>query len=111
MVIVVGGGLVGFLVVYFIYFVGGNVYVFDKQGFFGGNFIKVIFGINGVFICIQVDFGIKDFVKQFYDDIFKFVCDKVRFDFIKVFIYKFVVVVEWFQDVFNFDFIFVFCFG
>lgn len=51
----------------------------------------------------QVDAGIADSVKQFYDDTMKSARDKARPDLIKVLTYKSAAAVEWLQDVFNLD--------
>lgn len=51
----------------------------------------------------QVDTGIADSVKQFYDDTLKSARDKARPDLIKVLTYKSAAAVEWLQDVFNLD--------
>ncbi|KAH6669346.1 putative fumarate reductase [Halenospora varia] len=102
-VIVVGGGLSGLSAAHTIYLAGGNVVVLDKQGFFGGNSTKATSGINGALTRTQVDAGIKDSVKQFYDDTLKSARDKARPDLIKVLTYKSAAAVEWLQDVFNLD--------
>ncbi|KAK4659220.1 Osmotic growth protein [Podospora pseudocomata] len=102
-VIVVGGGLAGLSAAHSIYLAGGNVHVLDKQGFFGGNSTKATSGINGALTRTQVDLGIQDSVKQFYDDTLKSARDKARPDLIKVLTYKSAAAVEWLQDVFNLD--------
>ncbi|KAH8679889.1 fumarate reductase-like protein [Tricladium varicosporioides] len=102
-VIVVGGGLSGLSAAHTIYLAGGNVVVLDKQGFFGGNSTKATSGINGALTRTQVDAGIQDSVKQFYDDTLKSARDKARPDLIKVLTYKSAAAVEWLQDVFNLD--------
>jgi succinate dehydrogenase/fumarate reductase flavoprotein subunit len=86
-----------------IYLAGGNVVVLDKQGFFGGNSTKATSGINGALTRTQVEHGIQDSVKQFYDDTLKSARDKARPDLIKVLTYKSAAAVEWLQDVFNLD--------
>ncbi|KAI2469331.1 Flavocytochrome c [Annulohypoxylon bovei var. microspora] len=102
-VIVVGGGLSGLSAAHTIYLAGGNVIVLDKQGFFGGNSTKATSGINGALTRTQVEHGIQDSVKQFYDDTLKSARDKARPDLIKVLTYKSAAAVEWLQDVFNLD--------
>lgn len=102
-VIVVGGGLSGLSAAHTVYLAGGNVVVLDKQGFFGGNSTKATSGINGALTRTQVDLGIADSVKQFYDDTLKSARDKARPDLIKVLTYKSAAAVEWLQDVFNLD--------
>ncbi|KAM7194519.1 fumarate reductase [Rhypophila sp. PSN 637] len=102
-VIVVGGGLSGLSAAHTIYLAGGNVVVLDKQGFFGGNSTKATSGINGALTRTQVEHGIQDSVKQFYDDTLKSARDKARPDLIKVLTYKSAAAVEWLQDVFNLD--------
>lgn len=102
-VVVVGGGLSGLSAAHTIYLAGGNVVVLDKQGFFGGNSTKATSGINGALTRTQVDTGIADSVKQFYDDTLKSARDKARPDLIKVLTYKSAAAVEWLQDVFNLD--------
>ncbi|EJT80987.1 fumarate reductase [Gaeumannomyces tritici R3-111a-1] len=102
-VIVVGGGLSGLSAAHTIYLAGGNVVVLDKQGFFGGNSTKATSGINGALTRTQVEHGIQDSVKQFYEDTLKSARDKARPDLIKVLTYKSAAAVEWLQDVFNLD--------
>lgn len=102
-VIVVGGGLSGLSAAHTIYLAGGNVVVLDKQAFFGGNSTKATSGINGALTRTQVDHGVADSVKQFYDDTLKSARDKARPDLIKVLTYKSAAAVEWLQDVFNLD--------
>ncbi|EGO53084.1 hypothetical protein NEUTE1DRAFT_119061 [Neurospora tetrasperma FGSC 2508] len=102
-VIVVGGGLSGLSAAHTIYLAGGNVVVLDKQGFFGGNSTKATSGINGALTRTQVELGIQDSVKQFYDDTLKSARDKARPDLIKVLTYKSAAAVEWLQDVFKLD--------
>jgi succinate dehydrogenase/fumarate reductase flavoprotein subunit len=72
-------------------------------GFFGGNSTKATSGINGALTRTQVDAGIRDSVKQFYDDTMKSARDKARPELIKVLTYKSAAAVEWLQDVFNLD--------
>jgi succinate dehydrogenase/fumarate reductase flavoprotein subunit len=72
-------------------------------GFFGGNSTKATSGINGALTRTQVDTGIPDSVKQFYDDTLKSARDKARPDLIKVLTYKSAAAVEWLQDEFNLD--------
>lgn len=102
-IIVVGGGLSGLSAAHTIYLAGGNVVVLDKQNFFGGNSTKATSGINGALTRTQVDLGIQDSVKQFYDDTLKSARDKARPDLIKVLTYKSAAAVEWLQEVFNLD--------
>lgn len=102
-VIVVGGGLSGLSAAHTVYLAGGNVLVLDKQGFFGGNSTKATSGINGALTRTQVDAGIRDSVKQFYDDTMKSARDKARPDLIKVLTYKSAAAIEWLQDVFKLD--------
>ncbi|PYH97833.1 fumarate reductase Osm1 [Aspergillus ellipticus CBS 707.79] len=102
-VIVVGGGLSGLSAAHTVYLNGGNVLVLDKQAFFGGNSTKATSGINGALTRTQVDLGIADSVKTFYEDTLKSARDKARPDLIKVLTYKSAAAVEWLQDVFNLD--------
>ncbi|KAJ5114448.1 hypothetical protein NUU61_000207 [Penicillium alfredii] len=102
-VIVVGGGLSGLSAAHTVYLNGGNVLVLDKQGFFGGNSTKATSGINGALTRTQIDLGIGDSVKAFYEDTLKSARDKARPELIKVLTYKSAAAVEWLQDVFNLD--------
>ncbi|KAK4940511.1 Osmotic growth protein [Elasticomyces elasticus] len=102
-VIVVGGGLSGLSAAHTVYLNGGNVLVLDKNNFFGGNSTKATSGINGALTRTQVDLGIQDSVKQFYEDTLKSARDKARPDLIKVLTYQSAAAVEWLQDVFNLD--------
>ncbi|EEP77846.1 hypothetical protein UREG_02695 [Uncinocarpus reesii 1704] len=102
-VIVVGGGLSGLSAAHTVYLNGGNVLVLDKQSFFGGNSTKATSGINGALTRTQVELGIGDSVKQFYEDTLKSARDKARPDLIKVLTYKSASAVEWLQDVFDLD--------
>lgn len=82
-----------------------RVYVLTASlvGFFGGNSTKATSGINGALTRTQIDLGIQDSVKQFYEDTLKSARDKARPDLIKVLTYKSSAAVEWLQDVFNLD--------
>ncbi|KAI1251728.1 hypothetical protein MGN70_006296 [Eutypa lata] len=80
-----------------------NVIVVGGGCFFGGNSTKATSGINGALTRTQVEHGIQDSVKQFYDDTLKSARDKARPDLIKVLTYKSAAAVEWLQDVFNLD--------
>lgn len=71
--------------------------------FFGGNSTKATSGINGALTRTQIDLGISDSVKTFYDDTLKSARDKARPELIKVLTYKSAAAVEWLQDVFNLD--------
>ncbi|EME79278.1 uncharacterized protein MYCFIDRAFT_212181 [Pseudocercospora fijiensis CIRAD86] len=102
-VIVVGAGLSGLSAAHTIYLNGGNVLLLDKNNFMGGNSTKATSGINGALTRTQVDLGIKDSVKQFYDDTLKSARDKARPDLIKVLTYQSASAVEWLQDIFNLD--------
>ncbi|KAE8421904.1 fumarate reductase Osm1 [Aspergillus pseudocaelatus] len=102
-VIVVGGGLSGLSAAHTVYLNGGNVLVLDKQAFFGGNSTKATSGINGALTRTQVDLGIQDSVKTFYEDTLKSARDKARPELIKVLTYKSAAAVEWLMDVFNLD--------
>ncbi|PGH26787.1 hypothetical protein AJ80_01552 [Polytolypa hystricis UAMH7299] len=102
-VIVVGGGLSGLSAAHTVYLNGGNVLVLDKQNFFGGNSTKATSGINGALTRTQVDLGVGDSVKQFYEDTLKSARDKARPELIKVLTYKSAAAVEWLQDVFDLD--------
>ncbi|KAJ6172475.1 hypothetical protein N7470_001542 [Penicillium chermesinum] len=92
-VIVVGGGLSGLSAAHTVYLNGGNVLVLDKQAFFGGNSPRPP----------PVDLGIKDSVKEFYEDTLKSAREQARPDLIKVLTYQSAAAVEWLQDVFNLD--------
>ncbi|KAF3933983.1 hypothetical protein ABW19_dt0209073 [Dactylella cylindrospora] len=102
-VLVVGGGLSGLSAAHTVYLAGGNVTVLDKQGFFGGNSTKATSGINGALTNAQIDLGIQDSVKQFYDDTLKSARDKARPDLIKVLTHKSASAIEWLQEVFKLD--------
>lgn len=81
---------------------GGNQYL-TGTAFFGGNSTKATSGINGALTRTQVDLGIADSVKTFYEDTLKSARDKARPELIKVLTYKSAAAVEWLQDVFNLD--------
>merc|ERR1712000_659827 len=102
-VIVVGGGLSGLSAAHTVYLNGGSVLLLDKNNFFGGNSTKATSGINGALTRSQVDLGIQDSVKQFYEDTLKSARDKARPDLIRVLTYQSAAAVEWLQDVFNLD--------
>lgn len=80
-----------------------HAHAIGQIGFFGGNSTKATSGINGALTRTQVEHGIQDSVKQFYDDTLKSARDKARPDLIKVLTYKSAAAVEWLQDVFNLD--------
>ncbi|EWC44938.1 hypothetical protein DRE_00997 [Drechslerella stenobrocha 248] len=102
-VLVVGGGLSGLSAAHTVYLAGGNVTVLDKQGFFGGNSTKATSGINGALSNSQIDLGIQDSVKQFYEDTLKSARDKARPDLIKVLTHKSASAIDWLQEVFKLD--------
>ncbi|KAK5195467.1 Osmotic growth protein [Exophiala xenobiotica] len=102
-VIVVGGGLAGLSAAHTVYLNGGSVLLLDKNNFFGGNSTKATSGINGALTRAQVDLGIQDSVKQFYEDTLKSARDKARPDLIRVLTYQSAAAVEWLQDVFGLD--------
>ncbi|KAL1993260.1 hypothetical protein VTN49DRAFT_3209 [Thermomyces lanuginosus] len=102
-VIVVGGGLSGLSAAHTVYLNGGNVLVLDKQNFFGGNSTKATSGINGALTRTQVELGIQDSVKQFYEDTLRSARDKARPELIRVLTYNSASAVEWLQDVFGLD--------
>merc|ERR1712054_567690 len=102
-VIVVGGGLSGLSAAHTVYLNGGSVLLLNKNNFFGGNSTKATSGINGALTRSQVDLGIQDSVKQFYEDTLKSARDKARPDLIRVLTYQSAAAVEWLQDVFNLD--------
>jgi succinate dehydrogenase/fumarate reductase flavoprotein subunit len=74
-----------------------------ESAFFGGNSTKATSGINGALTRTQVELGIQDSVKTFYEDTLKSARDKARPELIKVLTYKSAAAVEWLQDVFNLD--------
>merc|ERR1711939_492816 len=102
-VIVVGAGLSGLSAAHTIYPSGGNVLLLDKNNFMGGNSTKATSGINGAYTRSQQELGIKDSVKEFYDDTVKSARDLARPDLIKVLTYRSADAVHWLQDVFNLD--------
>merc|ERR1712072_665672 len=102
-VIVVGAGLSGLSAAHTIYLAGGNVVLLDKNNFMGGNSTKATSGINGAYTRSQQELGIKDSVKEFYDDTVKSARDLARPDLIKVLTYRSADAVHWLQDVFNLD--------
>lgn len=75
----------------------------SSTDFFGGNSTKATSGINGALTRTQVDLGIGDSVKAFYEDTLKSARDKARPDLIRVLTYQSAAAVEWLQDVFNLD--------
>nr|KMM68586.1 fumarate reductase [Coccidioides posadasii RMSCC 3488] len=101
-VIVVGGGLSGLSAAHTVYLNGGNVLVLDKQSFFGVRSAKATKPPRAL-TRTQVELGIGDSVKQFYEDTLKSARDKARPDLIKVLTYKSAAAVEWLQDVFDLD--------
>merc|ERR1712000_265484 len=102
-VIVVGAGLFGLSAAHTIYLSGGNVLLLDKNNFMGGNSTKATSGIKGAYTRSQQELGIKDSVKEFYDDTVKSARDLARPDLIKVLTYRSADAVHWLQDVFNLD--------
>lgn len=80
-----------------------NCAILISPAFFGGNSTKATSGINGALTRTQVDLGIQDSVKTFYEDTLKSARDKARPELIKVLTYKSAAAVEWLQDVFNLD--------
>ncbi|KIW07464.1 hypothetical protein, variant [Verruconis gallopava] len=102
-IIVVGAGLSGLSAAHTIYLSGGNVLLLDKNNFMGGNSTKATSGINGAYTRSQQALGIKDSVKEFYDDTMKSARELARPDLIKVLTYRSADAVHWLQDMFNLD--------
>jgi len=67
-VIVVGGGLSGQSAAHTVLENGGNVFVIDKNGFFGGNSTKATSGINGSGTAPQRKLKITDSPETFLED-------------------------------------------
>ncbi|KAF4872369.1 Fumarate reductase [Colletotrichum siamense] len=82
---------------------GPRIIVVGGGRFFGGNSTKATSGINGALTRTQVDHGVADSVKQFYEDTMKSARDEARPDLIKVLTYQSAAAVEWLQDIFGLD--------
>ncbi|GMM35377.1 hypothetical protein DASC09_027020 [Saccharomycopsis crataegensis] len=102
-VIVVGGGLAGLSAAHQAYMNGANVFIIDKQGFFGGNSTKATSGINGALTRTQVDLNIKDSVQQFYNDTIKSGKNQADEKLARVLTYESASAIEWLQDEFDLD--------
>jgi len=102
-VIVVGGGLSGLSAAHTILEHGLNVFVIDKNAFFGGNSTKATSGINGALTKTQIQLGIKDSVEAFYEDTARSAREMLRPDLVKVLTGRSASAVEWLQDKFQLD--------
>ncbi|OZJ05644.1 hypothetical protein BZG36_01474 [Bifiguratus adelaidae] len=102
-IIVVGGGLSGLSAAHTVLEHGGNVLVLDKNPFFGGNSTKATSGINGALTRTQIERGIKDSAKIFYDDTARSARDLLRPELVEVLTGKSASAVEWLQDKFKLD--------
>jgi flavocytochrome c len=102
-VIVVGGGLAGLSAAHTLLERGANVLLLDKQGFMGGNSTKATSGINGAGTRTQLENGIPDSAKIFFDDTKKSARDLARDDLIQVLTGRSGDAVNWLQDKFGLD--------
>ncbi|EGN99589.1 hypothetical protein SERLA73DRAFT_121722 [Serpula lacrymans var. lacrymans S7.3] len=102
-VIVVGGGLAGLSAAHTLLERGANVLLLDKQGFMGGNSTKATSGINGAGTQTQVENGIPDNAKIFFEDTKKSARDLARDDLIRVLTGRSGDAVNWLQDKFGLD--------
>jgi flavocytochrome c len=102
-VIIVGGGLAGLSAAHTVLERGGNVLVLDKQGFMGGNSTKATSGINGAGTQTQLEAGIPDSAKIFFDDTKKSARDLARDDLIRVLTGRSGDAVNWLQNKFGLD--------
>ncbi|CAH6721109.1 fumarate reductase 1 [[Candida] jaroonii] len=102
-VIIVGGGLAGLSAAHKCYLNGSNVILVDKQSFLSGNSGKATSGINGALTNTQIEQGIKDSVKTFYDDTLTSAKDRANPSLIKVLVSQSAASVQWLQDYFNLD--------
>jgi flavocytochrome c len=102
-VIVVGGGLAGLSAAHTLLERGANVLLLDKQGFMGGNSTKATSGINGAGTQTQLENGIPDNAKIFFEDTKKSARDLARDDLIRVLTGRSGDAVNWLQDKFALD--------
>lgn len=102
-IIIVGGGLAGLSAAHQVSLRGGNVVLFDKQGFLSGNSGKATSGINGALTRTQVSLSIKDSVEQFYQDTLATAKDRANPALIKVLTYHSADAVHWLQEIFDLD--------
>lgn len=102
-VIIVGGGLAGLSAAHQVNLRGGNVVLFDKQGFLSGNSGKATSGINGALTRTQVSLSIKDSVEQFYQDTLAAAKDRANPALIKILTYHSADAVHWLQEIFDLD--------
>jgi len=100
-VIVVGGGLAGLSAAHTVLEAGGNVFVIDKNAFFGGNSTKATSGINGSGTRAQRKNGINDDPEIFEQDTLR--GGAKRPDLAKVLTHESGPAVEWLTDNFGLD--------
>lgn len=100
-VIVVGGGLAGLSAAHTVLENGGNVFVVDKNAFFGGNSTKATSGINGSGTRTQRSKGVADSPEIFEADTLR--GGAKRPDLAKVLTHESGPAVEWLIDNFNLD--------
>eukprot|EP00397_Hematodinium_sp_SG-2012_P011768 GEMP01011916.1.p1 GENE.GEMP01011916.1~~GEMP01011916.1.p1 ORF type:complete len:486 (+),score=121.47 GEMP01011916.1:51-1508(+) len=100
-VIIVGGGLAGLSAAHTVLEHGGNVFVLDKNAFFGGNSTKATSGINGAGTRAQRTHGVSDSAEIFEADTLR--GGAKRPDLAKVLTHESGPAVEWLIDHFGLD--------
>ncbi|KAI9596189.1 FAD binding domain-containing protein [Syncephalis fuscata] len=102
-IIVVGGGLTGLSAAHTILERGGNVLLLDKNSFMGGNSTKATSGINGALTNTQIELGIPDSAKIFYEDSARSARDLIDPSLTHVLTYNSASAVEWLKEKFELD--------
>ena len=101
--IIVGGGLAGLSAAHTVLERGGSVLVLDKSAFLGGNSTKATSGINGALTQTQIERGVADSKKIFYEDTAKSAGAGLRPALVKELTYGSGPAVEWLQERFGLD--------
>jgi len=101
--IIVGGGLAGLSAAHTVLERGGSVLVLDKSAFLGGNSTKATSGINGALTQTQIERGVADSKKIFYEDTAKSAGTGLRPALVKELTYGSGPAVEWLQERFGLD--------
>ncbi|RIB30105.1 hypothetical protein C2G38_2054794 [Gigaspora rosea] len=100
-VIIVAGGLSGFSAAHTVLERGWNVFVLDKNSFFGGNSTKATPSINGALIKTQIALGVQGSAEIFAQDTARSARDLAHPDHIRVLTGNSAFVVEWLQEKFK----------
>ncbi|EEB05204.1 fumerate reductase [Schizosaccharomyces japonicus yFS275] len=100
-IIVVGGGLAGLSAANTALECGGNVLMLDKNTAFGGNSVKAASGINGAPTQTQIDKGVQDSYRTFYDDSIKSARSRAHPELLHTLVSKSSSAIDWLDERFG----------